>query len=290
MNILITGANGQLGSDCKTILAPKHTLCCCDVERVDITDPKQVADIFADHRPEVLINCAAYTAVDACESNQEQCRAINALGPGYLAEQCRRYDTRLIQVSTDYVYDGRKAPPQPYYESDTPNPLSIYGKTKLEGDQAVAGHANHVILRTAWLYGINGKNFLKTMLKLAVSDPTKTIRVVDDQYGSLTWSWRLAEQIERLVESDLTGVVHGSSEGYATWYESARYFLDAMGVTYSMEPCTTAEYPTPAVRPGNSILENNCLKANGLNIMQDWRADVDEFVHQYRARLLDEIQ
>ena len=289
MNILITGANGQLGSDCRTILAANHTICCCDVEQVDITDSKQVADLFAEHRPEVVINCAAYTAVDACEEHVEQCRAVNTRGPLYMAEQCSLYRTRFIQVSTDYVYDGKKQAPNAYHEGDPANPLSMYGKTKLDGDLAVAEHADHVILRTAWLYGINGKNFLKTLLRLATAAPERTIRVVNDQYGSLTWSRTLAKQIERLLDADITGVVHASSEGYSTWYEAARYFLDAMDVPYSMEPCTTEEYPTPAARPGNSILENGCLTRHGINVMRNWREDVDEFVARYRARLLEEV-
>ncbi|WP_028580755.1 dTDP-4-dehydrorhamnose reductase [Desulfogranum japonicum] len=288
MNILITGANGQLGSDCKTLLAKDHSICCCDVGQVDITNAKQVADLFSKHRPDIVINCAAYTAVDACEDHEEICRAVNTLGPTYIAEQCSLHQTRFIQVSTDYVYDGKKQAPDAYLEDDATNPLSVYGKTKLEGDLAVARLSDHVILRTAWLYGINGKNFLKTMLRLATIDPKRTIRVVHDQYGSLTWSWRLAEQIGRLVESDIRGVVHASSEGYSTWYEAARYFLDAMDVPYSLEPCTTEEYPTPAKRPGNSILENSCLKKHNLNVMNDWREDVDEFVNRYRARLLEE--
>ena len=147
---------------------------------------------------------------------------------------------------------------------------------------------NYLIIRTAWLYGIGNKNFLKTMLRLAVADPKRTIKVVNDQHGSLTWSWRLALQIERLLASDLTGIVHATAEGHSTWYEGARFFLDAMAVPYRMDPCTTAEYPTPAHRPANSILENSRLKAAGLNVMTDWRDDVCRFAEQYRDELLRE--
>ena len=288
MKLLIVGAHGQLGRDCLEILSPDHTVCCCDVDSVDISDHKQVAALFATHRPEAVINCAAYTAVDACENDLATCTAVNALGPGYLAEQCEKYASRLIQISTDYVYDGKKPAPQPYLESDEPRPLSAYGKTKLQGDVAVQQTKNHLILRTAWLYGFGGRNFLKTMLRLAVADPGRTIRVVNDQHGSLTWSWRLATQISELLTSELTGIIHASAESHSTWYEGARYFLDCMQVPYSMEPCTTEEYPTPAARPANSILENSRLKEANLNRMVDWREDVALFAQRHRDALLAE--
>jgi len=290
MKLVIIGANGQLGQDCHTILGDKHKISCCDVQQIDITQPEQVAELFHTHKPEAIVNCAAYTAVDKCETEQEACRAVNAYGPQLLAEQCQKYGTRLIHISTDYVYDGKRPAPEPYLEGAATEPLSMYGKTKLEGDMAVSKIDNHVILRTAWLYGFGGPNFLKTMLRLAVADSQRLIRVVNDQYGSLTWSWSLAKQIEALLESDITGVVHASAEGYSTWYEGARYFLDQMGVEYTMEPCTTADYPTPAARPANSILENSRLKQAGINVMVDWRQDVDRFVSRYKDALLDEAK
>lgn len=288
MKLLIVGAHGQLGRDCLEILSPDHTVCCCDVDEVDITDRNQVAALFAAHRPEAVINCAAYTAVDACETDLQRCTEVNAHGPKYLAEQCDTYNSRMVQISTDYVYDGKKPAPQSYLENDQTTPLSAYGKTKLQGDIEVQKLDNSLILRTAWLYGFRGKNFLKTMLRLAVADPDRTIRVVHDQYGSLTWSWRLATQIKSLLESDLTGIIHASAENYSTWYEGARYFLDCMKVPYSMEPCTTKDYPTPAARPANSILENSRLKQANMNKMVDWKEDVALFTERHREELLAE--
>ncbi|WP_028585972.1 dTDP-4-dehydrorhamnose reductase [Desulfogranum mediterraneum] len=288
MKLLIIGANGQLGQDCLHTLSPKHTVACCDVQDMDITDGAQVAALFAAHRPEAVINCAAYTAVDNCETDQQRCLEVNALGPQLLAEQCAEYNTRLLQISTDYVYDGALPAPQAYREDAAARPLSVYGQTKLKGDQAVQSLTNHLIIRTAWLYGMGGKNFLKTMLRLAVADPERTIRVVNDQYGSLTWSWRLAAQIELLLEHELTGIIHASAENHSSWYEGARFFLDCMQVPYSMEPCTTEEYPTPAPRPANSILENHRLKQAGLNLMVDWKEDVARMAREYRAQLLEE--
>lgn len=290
MKLLIIGAKGQLGKDCMELLAPSHTVSCCDVPEVDITNSTQVAELFAIHLPEAVINCAAYTAVDRCETDQERCMAVNAHGPRLLAEQCERYGSRLIQISTDYVYDGKLPAPQSYLEDAATEPLSMYGRSKLQGEEAARAASNHLILRTAWLYGFGGHNFLKTMLRLAVVNPKRTIRVVHDQYGSLTWSWRLADQISVLLESELKGVVHASAENSSTWYEGARYFLDCMDLPYSMKPCTTEEYPTPAARPANSILENSRLKQAGLNRMVDWKTDVEAFVNRYREELLEEAE
>ena len=291
MNILITGANGQLGKDCTQLLSERHTVSCCDIQRIDITDPKQVADIFAACKPEAVINCAAYTAVDACETDQQRCMDVNAKGPELLARQCAAQRSRMLQISTDYVFDGKRPVPDAYTEADTPSPLSMYGKSKSAGDQAVQRTlADHLIIRTAWLYGIGNKNFLKTMLRLAIADPARTMRVVNDQYGSLTWSWSLARQIEALLDSDLRGIIHASAEGYSTWYEGARFFLETMEVPFAMEPCTTAEYPTVAHRPANSILDNRRLKTAGLNKMASWQEDIRLFVKHHREQLLQEAQ
>jgi dTDP-4-dehydrorhamnose reductase len=290
MKLLIIGANGQLGQDCLETLAPQHTVLCCDVQDVDITDAPQVANLFATHKPEAVINCAAYTAVDGCETNQQRCMEVNAHGPQLLAEQCDKYNSRIIQISTDYVYDGKRPAPQPYLEDTITTPISVYGQSKLKGDEAVQSVTNHLIIRTAWLYGFGGQNFLKTMLRLAIADPKRTMRVVNDQYGSLTWSHRLAAQIEVLLEKEMTGIVHASAENYSTWYEGARFFLDCLDVPYSMEPCTTADYPTPAARPANSILENKRLKQAGINVMADWQEDVQQFANQYRDDLLNEAE
>jgi dTDP-4-dehydrorhamnose reductase len=291
MNIVIVGAGGQLGSDCGKLLSGKHQVVSRDLPQVDIGDAGSVARLLEETRPQVIINCAAYTAVDACESNLELSWRINALGPRFLAEGAARHQARLIHISTDYVFDGHRPAPQPYVEDDAPNPLSQYGRSKLAGEEAVIkACANHVILRTAWLYGATGKNFLKTMLRLAVADPHRQLKVVDDQHGSLTWSRTLARQIEQLLDGGITGIVHATSEGHATWYEVARTFLTAMGLPFSMRPCTTAEYPTPAHRPANSILENRVLHQAGCNLFVDWRQDLEHFVAAHKEALLAEAR
>lgn len=287
MKLLITGAGGQLGQDCVRLMLDRHDICALTAKQLNITSAEAVRETVASVRPQVLINCGAYTAVDACETEQACCMAVNAQGPANLADACAEFGCRLLHISTDYVFDGGKPAPEAYTEADAVAPISAYGRSKLAGEEAIAARMeNYLILRTAWLYGIGGKNFLKTMLRLAKANPSRTIKVVNDQFGALTWTFSVARQIERVLDCGLTGIAHATAEGSSTWYEGARYFLEAMQVEFSLAPCTTAEYPTPARRPANSILENRRLKEHGLNIMRPWQEDVDEFVRMYKNELL----
>lgn len=289
MNILITGGNGQLGKDCQIIFNKTHSVASVDIDTLDITDFKAVKDFINQVKPEAIVNCAAFTQVDACETRQELAWAANVKGPENLAICAKESGARLIHMSTDYVFDGKKKPPAPYLETDATNPSSYYGRTKLEGEQAISLHMeNYAILRTAWLYGFYGNNFLKAILKKALSG--QRLKVINDQFGSPTWSFRLAEQIKRIVESSARGIYHASSEGYCTWYELAEYFLEKMNLPHDVSPCATEEYPLPAPRPKNSILENQRLKAQGLNIMKHWQGDLDEFIEKHGAQLINECR
>ncbi len=291
MKILITGAKGQLGQDCSEVLATEHSLYPFGSRELDITDKQQVLKVLASIKPDIVINCAAYTAVDASEKNSKQCRQVNSEGPGYIAAGCAATGAKIIHISTDYVFDGSKTIPEPYGEKDRVCPVSEYGSSKLAGEENVRLNTdNHLIIRTVWLYGISGDNFLKTMLRLAINDPQKTIRVVNDQFGSLTWTYSLARQIKTLLENDLTGTVHATAEGYGSWYDGAKYFLAHINVPHSIEPCTSAQFPTPARRPANSILENSTLKKYGLNRMNDWQQDIEFFVTRFRNELLAEVE
>jgi dTDP-4-dehydrorhamnose reductase len=291
MKILITGAGGQLGKDCVTLLGSKYNVQGCDSRQLNISDQDQVENTIKDVQPEVVINCAAYTAVDACESEKKTCELVNATGAENLARSCQKNGCRLFHISTDYVFDGNKPVPGEYTEQDPTSPLSAYGHSKLRGEKLIAANMDdYLIIRTAWLYGMGGKNFLKTMLRLALADPQRTITVVNDQYGSLTWTATLARQLSQLLSSDITGIVHATAEQYCTWYEGAIYFLKAMDVPFALTPCTTEQYPTPAHRPTNSILANNKLKKCGLHVMQTWQQDIDNFVAEYRNELLAEAK
>ncbi len=291
MRILITGGNGQLGRECRAVLKPDHRVTAVDIEDLDITDPAGVDAYIKHHRPEVIVNCAAFTQVDDCETNRESARQVNVNGPDNLALCAARYKARLVHISTDYVFDGKKPVPNPYKEADRPNPLSHYGRTKFEGEQAVLKYAgSFIILRTAWLYGFYGKNFLKTILARALAGNRQTLKIVNDQYGSPTWAHRLALQIRHLIQNRAEGIYHASSEGYCTWYELAKRFLEKMEISCDLRPCRTDEYPTRAVRPKNSILENSRLTAEGLNRMKPWPDDLDRFVRKYKDRLIQECK
>jgi dTDP-4-dehydrorhamnose reductase len=286
--IFIAGSNGQLGTDCQRVFA-EHTLLAQDMPEIDITSRDSVTSAMNEFKPDFLINCAAYTAVDKAESDESLCHAVNAVGPAVLARECKLNGTFLVHISTDYVFSGDRAVPEPWLETDVPSPVTVYGRTKLDGEKAIqSSGCRHAILRTAWLYGAHGKNFPKTMLRLALADPAKTIRVVNDQFGCPTCSMQLALQIKKLIEQPVppTGLFHAAAQGHTSWYGFAREFLTLMNVPFTMEPCTTADYPTPAHRPANSILENAALKSLGICTMDDWRAALQDFVRQNRNSLI----
>ena len=291
MKILIIGSGGQLGTDCVAILGASHEVTGIDFPDIDIGERSSVEKVLTKSNPDCIVNCAAYTAVDRCETEKERAWKINAYGPGYIAEIAGAGTCRVIHISTDYVFDGDREVPTPYREGDPVNPLSEYGRSKLAGELATARYAeNSVILRTAWLYSAHGPNFLKTMLRLALSKPLHPFPIVDDQFGALTWSHTLARQIETLLESPLKGVIHTTSTGHSSWYQGACYFLEKMQVPHAFVPCTTADYPTPAHRPANSILENSVLESSNISVFKSWQEDVDRFVDRFRDELVTEAQ
>jgi dTDP-4-dehydrorhamnose reductase len=286
MKILITGSRGQLGADCLSVLGGSAGV---DLPEFDITDRLRCLRELDDRQPDVIVNCAAYTEVDACETNPV-CRRVNADGAKVLAEWAAANGAFLVQVSTDYVFDGTRPLFDAYTEDDIPAPLSEYGRSKLEGERFVLDSgAQAAVLRTAWLYGVSGKNFLKTMLWRALQSPEQEIRVVNDQFGSPTWSYTLARQIAAVIETRATGVFHATSEGYCSWFELASRFLSLMDVPHRIAPCTTADYPTAARRPKNSILENRALKKAGINLFGGWESELEGFVSNCGAQLVDGV-
>jgi len=288
MKIMICGSNGQLGWDCIRVFGSDNEIFPFSRTQLDITDSHAVETTMAQVMPDGVINCAAFTQVDRCETEKKTAFEINTLGPEYLAKACARHRATLVHVSTDYVFDGERELPLAWSETDEPHPVSVYGQSKLEGEQRIAkAWENHIIVRTAWLYGAHGNNFLKTMLRLTLANPEKEFKVVDDQYGSPTWSLRLALQIERLLKEAGRGVYHATAEGYCSWYELAVFFLKKMEVPHNLIPCTTAEYPTPTSRPFNSILENKRLKQDNIHRMTGWRHGVEQFVSRFHDELLE---
>jgi dTDP-4-dehydrorhamnose reductase len=291
MKIVLIGKNGQLGSDCLQVFSRKFDLVALGSKELDITDGNLVEEMVRCLHPEVVINCAAYTKVDACEQERELAYRINVTGVRELATSLARHGGKLLHISTDYVFDGKKPVPEPYLEEDAVAALSYYGQTKVEAELVVRQELqDYIIVRTAWLYGRHGHNFLKTMLRLALNDPVPPIKVVNDQFGSPTWSYRLAEQLAKIIEMDGQGIYHVTSEGYATWFEVACSFLTGMGIAHQIKPCMTAEYPTPARRPKNSILENHHLKTQGINLMRSWQNDLEKFILANRDLLIQEAK
>lgn len=290
MKILITGGSGQLGHDCNEILTKKHEVLSLSSREINITRFKEAENVINKIKPDILINCAAFTKVDACETEKELAWGVNAKGPEHLAEIIEKLGSKLIHISTDYVFNGEKKPPASYVEKDDVGPLSNYGKSKLEGEQVIIKKAScYTIIRSSWIYGIKGSNFLKTILKIALNKPQDQIKVVHDQYGSPTWSRQLALQIDKIIEKGGNGIYHATSEGYCTWFELAKYFLEKMAIPHNIVPCSTEEYPTPARRPANSILENQRLNKENINLMKDWKGDIDIFVESFRECLINEV-
>ncbi len=290
--VFVAGCRGQLGLDVLDVFPPVFRVTGADLPELDITSPPSVIDVLGASGAGAVVNCAAYTQVDRAETERELARRVNVEGPLLLAKFAEAHKAWLVHVSTDYVFDGLRPPPEPYLESDRPRPNSHYGLTKLEGEMAVRHTATrHLIVRTAWLYGFRGQNFLKTMLRLALSGPDRVIRVVNDQHGCPTWSHRLALQLREMLSREASpGIYHATGSGHCTWYAFARAFLERMDVPHQIEPCTTADYPTPARRPANSILDNRKLRDAGLHLMRPWEEDLDAFVAQHREALLTEAR
>lgn len=265
--ILLTGSGGQVGRELRRALAPLGTLTALDRHGLDLADPDAIRSTIREWRPSLIVNAAAYTAVDRAESEPEKALAVNGIAPGILAEEARRLDAVLVHYSTDYVFDGTK--PAPYNESDIPSPRNVYGKTKLAGELSIqSAGAAHYILRTSWVYAAEGANFLKTILRLARERPE--LRIVNDQTGAPTWARAIADMTAQLLASRRNaddpryGLYHLTAAGAVTWHGFAQAILAEAEHVMGMKPprlipITTQEYPLPAPRPANSRLDTTRL-------------------------------
>ena len=280
MRILVTGADGQLGTELVRALAPHGGLIPVTQADLDVTD-RRCAEFVAALQPEWVVHTAAATDVDGCEREPEQAMAVNAEGTRRVAEGCQRAGAGLVYLSTDYVFDGRKG--APYAESDPPAPLNAYGRSKLEGEQATRRVASRwTIVRTAWLYGVHGRNFVKTILgKVAAGEP---LRVVDDQVGSPTHAGDVAEAVARLLSQGRTGMYHVTNTGTCSWYEFAREILRLTGYdSTAVAPISSAELNRSARRPAYSALENAAWQAAGLPPLRPWREALAAMLAALRA-------
>lgn len=270
--ILVVGANGMLGRDLMALLGSRAEG--IDIDDIDITKMESVLTVVGAMKPEIVINCAAYTDVDGCENNVETAMAVNAEGVAHLAFACREIGALLVQISTDYIFDGGKG--TPYVEDDAPHPLSIYGESKLAGEMNAALSPEYLIVRTQWLYGLHGKNFVETMLRLGAEKEQMT--VVDDQIGSPTWTVDLSRAVIALIDGGCRGIYHAANAEYCSWNDFAREIFAEAGLNVTVKPMTTGELNRPATRPLYSTLD--CAKlvaATGFQ-PQPWRNALREYL------------
>lgn len=277
MKLVVTGAAGQLGIDVvQHCTSQGDEVVALDRDALDITDRDAVLRVVGDTRPDALINAAAYTAVDACETNVELAHAVNATAVGHLAEACDATGARLVHVSTDYVFDGTLD--RPYREDDATNPRSVYGQSKLAGE--IAAGPDAAIARTSWVCGEHGNNMVKLVLRLA-ADPDQALAFVDDQRGHPTFTADLAPALRRLALDRRSGIHHLTNQGPVTWYEFVREILAVAGHDPDrVRPIATADLdpPRPAPRPANSVLDNAVWRDAGLPMLRDFRAPLAELI------------
>ena len=284
MKILVTGANGMLAKEVKKRFQKGNEIIATDVEKLDITNEKMVDDVISEVKPDYIINCAAYTAVDKAEENYELADRINGDGPKNLAKSAKTVGAKLVHISTDYVFGGDLDVSKDYDEDDEKEPVTVYGKTKLHGEQGIEENMDeYYIFRTAWLYGVGGNNFVKTMTKLGST--RDEINVVSDQHGSPTYAKDLADIIYQAIEKKIPyGIYNATNQGYTTWYEFTKEILKEQGIKCKVNPVTTEEYInmmkiTQAKRPFNSQLSKNKLLKLGIQI-PEWKDGLRRYLKE----------
>ena len=277
MRVLVTGVSGQLGHDVVIVLkerefeviAPTH-------QEMDITDADSVDGFFDGHRPDAVIHCAAYTAVDRAEDETELCRKVNVGGTANIVRNCERYGIPMMYISTDYVFNG--SGDRPWEPSDPTDPVNAYGLSKRDGETEVLRIRKHFIIRISWVFGINGSNFIKTMRRL--SETRDEVNVVDDQYGSPTYTRDLAELLADMIVTDRYGIYHAHNEGVCTWADVAEETFRLSGLGTKVNRITTDQYPMRAKRPMNSRMSTDSLKENGFRSLPDWKDALSRFVSE----------
>lgn len=277
MKVLVTGVNGQLGHD--VIKRLKHNKIECfgtDRDIMDITNEEQVRNVICNYNPDIIIHCAAYTAVDKAEDEKELCYAVNVLGTRYISKICKEIDATMVYISTDYVFDGEGS--EPFKVTDNPDPINYYGQTKYEGELEVQRNVNkNFIVRISWVFGSNGSNFVKTMLRLAKEK--KELSVVVDQIGSPTYTFDLAKLIVEMIQTEKYGIYHATNEGYCSWYEFACEIFKQANMNVKVNPIKTEDYPTKALRPRNSKMDmsnRNCFE----NSMPKWKDALMRYIDE----------
>ncbi len=277
MNVLVTGVKGQLGHDVVNELEKRgHAAIGVDIEEMDITDAAAVGRVLREAAPDAVIHCAAYTAVDAAEDNEALCRRVNAEGTANIARVCGELGCKLMYISTDYVFNGQGT--RPWEPDDERQPLNVYGQTKYEGELAVERLERYFIVRIAWVFGINGGNFVKTMLNLGRT--RDTLSVVCDQIGSPTYTFDLARLLVDMIGTDRYGRYHATNEGLCSWYEFAAEIFRQAGMDVHVVPVTSAQYPAKARRPANSRMDKSKLAAAGFERLPSWQDALGRYLRE----------
>lgn len=276
MKVLVTGVKGQLGYDVANELVKRGVEAVgVDIDEMDITDAVSVDKVIKQVSPDAVIHCAAYTAVDAAEDNVELCRKVNADGTANIAKVCKELDIKMMYISTDYVFDGQGE--RPWEPDDERHPLNVYGQTKYEGEVAVTDALDkYFIVRIAWVFGVNGKNFIKAILNKAKT--VDTLTVVNDQYGSPTYTFDLARLLVDMIQSDKYGFYHATNEGICTWYEFACEIIRQAGLSTKVLPVSADRYPAKAKRPANSRMSKEKLTENGFVKLPAWQDAVKRYL------------
>lgn len=275
MKYLITGANGQLGYEIAKELQSRGItdILATDAKEMDITNEAQVEEVIKGYKPDVIFHCAAWTAVDKAEEEQEKCFSVNVSGTENIAKVAKEIDAKMFYISTDYVFDGTKD--GLYGVSDKVNPKSVYGLTKYQGEEKVRNNDKHFIVRISWVFGINGNNFIKTMLKL--SETKNELNVVSDQFGSPTYTVDLAKLLVDMSNTEKYGTYHANNEGFCSWAQFAEYIFKVNGINMKVNHVTSEEYPQKAYRPRNSRLSKEGLTENGFDLLPTWESAVERY-------------
>lgn len=276
MKILITGAKGILGRALNNILSDKYKILSTDIGDLDITNYEKVINNFESFKPSLVIHCAAHTNVDGCELDPEKAYLVNSTGTQNIALACQKHDAAMVYISTDFIFDGKKG--NPYLEIDPPNPISVYGKSKLMGEACTAQLLNKFfIVRTSWIYGSGGKNFVDTIIKLA--EEKDELRVVDDQVGSPTYARDLAEALAELIKTPFYGIYHITNSDFCSWYEFSKDILRLSGFTKTkIIPITSEELKRPAPRPHYSVLSNQTYRLRGFKGLRSFKDALKDYL------------
>lgn len=276
MKILVTGCSGQLGYDVVRRLKGLKIDCLgASRKDFDLTNELDTKNFIKNYKPDAVVHCAAYTAVDKAEDERDICYRTNVLGTRYIAQACKDIDAKILYISTDYVFDGKGD--KPFEVTDIPNPINYYGKTKYEGELEVQKYVDKAfIVRISWVFGENGNNFVKTMLRL--SRERRELNVVSDQIGSPTYTFDLAKLISDMITTEKYGIYHATNEGYCSWHEFASAIFDMADINIKLNPIRTEDYPTKALRPKNSRLSKKSLDLNGFQRLPHWKNALEEYI------------